>query len=254
MAAPLPDITHAELEHIVLALQTADHTLIEELEAATREIAGESEPTLISPESQLCEVEVRARLTKLLADRLLANDHTVELITQADFVVILRQALEVAMANELAEFDAEDCEELGPFIEAHAQAAWLVAEAALRQDDNPYEELWRRVAIVRELAAQYNISPAELTLVPEYQDEIARRATSPNRLRKLVTAFTQPYLSGDMLRATMAGLPAEVRPSNEEVAEMLAKNQGLRDRHRAIIETWLEHTIARVWSSSATAP
>ncbi len=184
-------LTVAELKSLIFARFSAEQRKLDKLGTRIRqqlgiEIQGEK------PEDAVIDNKLMDWLSDLFAHRLKQNMCTTPLLSSQDYVPFVSLLIEIYGGDEL---DGRERKRLEKFAKTMFENIVKKARAMMPSDKNLYEEYWRWVTTVLDLAAERGISPTELLALENATDEIMRRMFT----KKEFIAFSKRWAANDLM-------------------------------------------------------
>lgn len=249
-------LTATELKSLLMVRFNSEQSKQTKLQARLQRELGnevqEKKPEVIAIENKFADW-----ISDMLARRLKQNRRTTPLLSSRDFVRFVPSMINEIAKVENDELEAEDRKMLEKFMKAMFGKIFEMVHAMVPPRKNPYEEYWRWVTTVLDLASERGILPTELLALESATDEITRRmftkkqfvAISRRGVNKFVDAdvlkkmFVQPML--DMV----AGADEEERRELEQEieAEVMPKLRELVEKSKVFLNNWIGEEVERIY-------
>jgi hypothetical protein len=198
----------------------------------------------------------------LLARRLKQNRRTTPLISSREFT-----RFSISLINELVkgsggELEAEERKMLDNLIKTLFEKVYEAVSATVLPRKNVYDEYWRWVTTVLDLAAERSIQPTEVLAVEERADEITRRMFTKRQFVSLFKKSKKRFLEADLIKKQFFQPMLDVLTEDDEEGrreleqeletKVMPQLRKTMLAFRLAIDTWCREEVERIYAVSAT--
>lgn len=259
-------LTMVELKSLLFARFNAEQSKQAKLQARLQlELHNEVQEE--KPEAIAIKNKLTDWISDILARRLKRNRRTTPLLSSRDFIRFVPLVINEIAKAEGDELEAEERKMFEKFIKAISENIFeMVVHAMVPPCNNPYEEYWRWVTTVLNLAAERGILPTKLLALEEATDEITRRmftkkqfvVLSKKAMNKLVDAdvlkkfIVQTMLDMQTVRRLLSDdLEKERRELEQELeAELMPQLREAVEKAKVVINVWLGEEVKRIYAAA----
>ena len=250
-------LTVAELKSLLLARFNAEQNKQGKLKARIQQTLGnkvqEEKQEVIAIKNKLSDW-----ISDVLARRLQQNQRTTPLLSSLDFVELVPWMINEIMKTEGDGLKAEERKMLEKFMKAMLENIFEMVHAMVPPGKNPYDEYWRWVTTVLDLAAERRIMPTELLALDEnaIDDEITRRIFTKEQFVALSEKSANKFMDADvfkkiiiqpMLDMVPEGNEKERRELEQELeTQLMPQLRETVEESKVVINTWLGEEVERI--------
>lgn len=247
-------LTVTELKSLLLARFNAEQGKQTELhERLQRELGNEVQEE--KPEALAIKNKLVDWISDTLARHLKRNRRTTPLLSSRDFVRFVS-----SMIDEIAKVEGDDeleVEERKMFEKFMRAVIFEIVHAMVPPRKNLYEEYWRWVTTVLDLAAERGILPTELLALENATDEITRRMFTKKQFVALSKRAVNKFVDADVLKEIviqpmldMLGTEADEEERRELEQEFEAELREAVEKSKVVISTWLGEEVERIYATA----
>ena len=244
-------LTVAELKDLLFARLTAEQARQQKLQARCCPQSGAN----TRAEKQEDSVITRAfanRISDVLARRLKLNRRATPLISSRDFT---------QLAEDIARFEGEklgagERKMLKGLMTTIVENIDDVIRSIAPRRKNPYEQCWRWVEIVLEVAADRGVQPAKLFAIEEANDEITRRMLSRKQFVSLSRKAMEKFMDANVLmdiiiRPVLAGFAeGEEKERHELERHIMPQLRKLVKKSKSLVAAWVKEETNRIYPAA----
>jgi hypothetical protein len=200
------------------------------------------------------------RISDVLARRLKRNRRTTPLLSSRDLVRFVPSILNEIEKMDGHELDAESRKMLEKFMRSRLEGLFEFVHIMVPPRKNPYEEYWRWVMTVLDLATERGILPTELLALEEETDEIMRRMFVKKQFvtlsKKAVNKFTDADILMKIIVQPMLDMVAEddeeqrSELKQELEAELMPQLRETVEKSKVVMNTWLKEEVERIYRAA----
>lgn len=253
-------LTVVELKSLLLARFNAEQGKMAGLQVRLQQelgnVAQTMEPELIAFNNKLAE-----QIYDLIARRLKRNRRTTPLISSRDFVRLVPFMIDEITKIEDGELGAEDRKKFEKYVKAVSENALEMVYAMVPPRKNLYEEYWRWVTTVLDLAAERGILPTELLALENAIDDITRRMFTKKQFVALSSRLVNKFWDADvfkksiiqpMLECLVPGADEEERREQEQEleTELMPQLRKIVEKTRVVIKAWIGEEAKRIYAAA----
>lgn len=253
-------LTVAELKSLLLARLNAEQRQQAKLQVRLQRELGnevqEEKPEVVAIMNKLTDL-----ISDVLARRLKHDLRTTPLLSSQDFVQFIPSMVNEIVKARGDELEAEDRKMLEKCIKATLENISEMACTMVPPCTNPYEEYWRWVTTVLDLASERGIPPTELLALERTTDEITRRIVTKEqfvaRFNRAMTKFTdidvlkkmivQPILD---IVATEAGEEERREFEQQLEAELMPQLRETIEKTKVVINAYFGEEVERIYAAT----
>ncbi|TRZ81668.1 hypothetical protein D4R86_02340 [bacterium] len=251
-------LTVAELKSLLLARFNVEQSKQAKLQVRLYQALGnevqEEKPEVIAIKNKFAD-----QISDVLARRLKQNRRTTPLLSYRDFVRFVPSIINEIVKAEGDELETEERKMFEKLTKAMLKNILEMVYAMVPSRKNPYEEYWRWVTTVLNLATERGILPTKLLTLEEMTDEITRRiftkkqfiALSKKAVKKFVDIdvlkkiFVQPML--DMIATD--GDEEDRRELEQELeTKLMPQLRENVEKSKVVINVWLSEEVERIYA------
>lgn len=248
--------TVEELKALLIARFNAERSEQVELQARLQQELGNE---VREEESEVVTIanEVADQIFGVLARRLKRNRRTTPLLSSRGFVRLIPLVI-----NEIAEAvgiepEAEERKVLEKFMKTIFEYIFETMHAMVPPGKDLYEEYWRWVTTVLDLAAERDIPPTELLALESVIDEVTRRMFTKEQFVALFERAAVKFIDVDVLRGIvqpmldMVAIEAteeERRELEERKTELEPRFRETVEKSRVIVNAWFGEKVERIYA------
>jgi hypothetical protein len=252
-------LAESELKLLVAARFVADQRDQKKLaELIKRELGQEAEKE--DPNMFKVNAWIFDKICGVIAQRLSQDQHTVPLLSSEDISPFIPFAVDELMSGKSGKLDPETRKIGERFMTVGLQNILALAQAVPPGSD-PYDEYWRWINAVLDLAEKNSVWPLAFLELKNATDQVTRSmyereqfiVTTRTRMSKLVDAdalkqaILQPMLD---IIAEQFG-EEEGREAEKEVeALFMPQLRTMIERTKTIVETWLNEEADRIYPAT----
>ncbi len=177
MANPMPQLPFEEVRDLLIlrceVASTVSNEIIESL-CKTRYLNGGDSVDGIYPPT-------RDRASALVAQRLVADDRSIELLSSDEVADIIRDCFDQLLWDTHSG-PMDDLSDEVALADASFEV-WEVFQVIFLGKGDPYDHAWHQVATMHHVVAQHETTPArQLLKEPAVRDDLIRATSSPNQV------------------------------------------------------------------------
>jgi len=253
-------LTKAELEQLLFVRFQAEQSKQVKLQARLLQELGHE-----VDEEKPSDVEIKniiARwVSKMLAHRLKQNRRTAPLFSSQDFSRFVSSIFEEPTKTKNNTLNADDLKTLKELIKPTFNNILEMVYVVMPLHKNPYEEYWRWVNAVIDVATnEYDIPPTELPMRENATDEVTRRMFSRGQFIKINERTMHKLNNADVLKEIliqqMLGSLASLL-NQSELCEMkdhlkvqiMPRLRKFIKATEVVINAWLKEEVNRIYLS-----
>ena len=253
-------LTVAELKALFVVRFGADQSKQNKLKARLQQEFGEDvqEKNL---EDLVIQDKIVDWISDVLARRLKRNRRTTPLISSRDFAQFIRFMISEIESAEGYELEAEEREMFKKFMKTMLENVVEAVHAMVPRRKNAYDESWRWVTTVLDLAVERDILPTELLLLESATDEITRRMFTKRQFVALYNKGVNKFMDVDVLKKIIiqpmfdlvaADADEEERNELEQEfeAELMPQLRERVEKSKVIVNAWFGEEVARIYTAA----
>jgi len=252
-------LAESELKLLVAARFIADHRDQKKLsELIKRELGQEAEkedPNMIAVNAWIFD-----KISGIVAQHLSQNQHTVPLLSSEDIVPFIPFAVDELMSGKSSKLDPETRKIGERFMTVGLQNILAMA-LAVPPGSDPYDEYWRWINAVLDLAEKNSVWPLAFLELKNATDQVTRSmyereqfiTTTRARMSKLVDAdAVKQAILQPMFDLIGEQFGEEERLEAEKEAETLFMPQirTMIERTKTIVDAWLNEEADRIYPAA----
>ena len=253
-------LTVVELKSLLLARFNAEQGKQVKLQARLQQELGnevqEEKPEVVAIKNKFADW-----ISDVLARRLKQNRRTTPLLSSRDFVKFVPSTINEIAKIEGDELEVEERKMFEKFMKSMFENIFEMVHAMVPPRKNPYEEYWRWVTTVLNLAAERGILPTELLALEGATDEITRRMFTKKQFVALSKWAVNKFMDADVLKKNivqpmldMVAADAdeeERRELEQEIeAEAMPQLRETVEKSRVVINAWLGEEVERIYAAA----
>lgn len=250
-------LTVAELKSLILAGFNADHIRQAKLQARLQQELGnkiqEEDPKTIAINNKLMD-----EICSILARRLKQNRRTTPLLSPRDIVKFASLMINEIVETEGEELKVEDRKKLDKYIKGVFENILDMVHPIVPSRKNSYDEYWRWITTVLNLAAERGILSTELLALEEATDEITRRMFTKKQLIALFKRAENKSMDADALKKIIINPMLDVFAEGDEEelrelgqaleAKLMPQLRETVEKSKVIIGIWLGEEVERIYT------
>ncbi|MBI2635106.1 MAG: hypothetical protein HYW79_01000 [Parcubacteria group bacterium] len=247
-------MTVAELKSLLLARFNAEQSKQMKFQVRLQQELG-NEVQEEKPEAIAIKNKFADWISDVLARRLKQNRRTTPLLSSRDFVRFVPSMINEIARTEGVELEAEERKMLEKLM---FENIFEMVHAMVPPRKNPYEEYWRWVTTVLDLAAERGILPTELLALENATDEITRRMLTKKQFVALSKKAMNKFMDADVLKRIIVqpmldmvaeGDEDEQRELEQELeAELMPQLREVVEKSKLVINIWLGEEVERIYA------
>lgn len=247
-------VTVAEIKSLLIARFNAEQGRQKKIQMKLQRDLG-SEIQEERPEVVMIRNKFADKISDIIARRLKQNRRTIPLISSQDFIRFIPSIINEIMGNEL---ESEERKMFGKFMEAMFENIFEMVHVMVPPNKNLYDEYWRWITTVIDLATERDIIPTELFALEEMTDEITRRMFTRKQFITLSKKAVNKFMDVDALKKIIIQPMLDMvstEADNEERCELEQKFESelmpqLHDRInkiKVVVNTFLGKEVERIY-------
>lgn len=217
-------------------------------------VVQEEKPELIVIKNKFADL-----ISGVLARRLRRNRRTTPLFSSRDFTRLVPSMISEIAKVEGNEFNAESRKMFENVMKVMFKGIFKIAHAMVPPRKNHYEEYWRWITIVFDLAAEHGILPTEFLALEGAADEITRRMFTKKQFVALSKRAMSRLMDVDSLKKTIIqpmllamlaeGDEEERRELEQEFeAELMPQLREIAEKSNVVINAWINEEVGRIYA------
>ena len=254
-------LTEAQLKVLLIARFNAEKISQRKLQVRLQQELGnevqEEDPIAIAIERKITDW-----ISGVLARRLKRNQHATPLLSSQDFAHIAPSLVKEIADIEDDELNPEERKMLEDFsIKMFKNILEMMVYAMVPPRFDPYDEYWRWVSTVHDIAAERKIQPTELFTLEGTTDEITRRMFSKKQFislsKRAIKKFADPKVLMEIFLRPILDMFAPQANEDEQLvferqlkAEIMPKLRDTVEKSKVIINTFLDEEAKRIYAVS----
>jgi len=252
-------LTVAELKSLLVARFKVERATQAKLQERLRQALG-NEVQEEKPEITAVRNKFVDSLLDVLARRLKSNWCTAPLLSYQDFVEFVPSLIDEITKAEGVELEAENRKKLEKVLKAMFENVCELVHTRVLPGKNLYDEYWRWIMIVLDLAAECGILPTELLALEDAADEISRRMFTKEQFVTLTNKANHLLMDADVMKKLILqpildmlseGDEGERRELEQELgAEIMPLVREIAEKSKAVINIWLGEEVERIYGAA----
>ena len=251
-------LTTAKLKSLLLARFSMEQSRHARLSARLKQELGnelrEEKPGVVALKNKLADW-----ISDVLARRLQQSGRTTSLLSSRDFAKFASLMVNEIEKDEGDELAGEERKTLEKFMRAVFENVFEMVHAMVPPRENLYEEYWRWVTTVLDLAAERGILTSEFLALGIATDEITRRMFTKKQFVALSKRAVRKSMDSEVLKRTILQPMLDmVAEGNEEVrlgleqeleAEIMPQLRETVEKSKVVFNAWLGEEAERIYAA-----
>jgi len=255
------DIMVEELKQLLIAYFNYNQLRRVEMQKRLQQSLGEE---IKKENSKVLAIEenLKGWMADIIAKRLKRNRRNVTLLSSRDFNKIIPDLLENFEKVEGEELDNKERKMFTKFMKLVFGNIFEILYSIIPENENPYDEYWRWVRTVVDLANERGISLMEIISNKENADEVTRRMFTLDQFVVLSKRTINKFVDSDAIKKTIiqpilvldiiSELDEEERKEIEKELEeeVMPQLREIMGKAKVFLNTILEEEVMRIYSAS----
>ena len=252
-------LTVTELKSLILARFNADKSKQVKLQVRLQQEFG-NEVEEKKPEDIAIENKFADLTSGVLARRLKRNRRATPLLSSRDFVRFVLPMISEIEKKEGNQLEVEERKMLEKLVKTMFENLSEIMYTMIPPRKNIYEEYWRWVTTVLDLAAERGVLPIELLTLEEATDEITRRMFTKRQFIALCKRTLNKFMDADVLKKSIIqpildmvaeGDEEERRELEKEIeVEIMPQLRENVEKSKAVINTFFGEEAKRIYATA----
>ena len=252
-------LTVIELKSLILARFNADKSKQVKLQVRLQQEFG-NEVEEKKPEDIAIENKFADLTSGVLARRLKRNRRATPLLSSRDFVRFVLPMISEIAKKEGNQLEVEERKMLEKLVKTMFENLSEKMYTMIPPRKNIYEEYWRWVTTVLDLAAERGVLPIELLTLEEATDEITRRMFTKRQFIALCKRTLNKFMDADVLKKSIIqpildmvaeGDEEERRELEKEIeVEIMPQLRENVEKSKAVINTFFGEEAKRIYATA----
>lgn len=253
-------LTVAELKSLLLAGFNAEQSKEAKLQVRLQQELGneaqEEKPEVVAIKNKLADW-----IFDTLARRLKQNRRATPLLSSRDLVRFIPSIIDEIAKAKGDELNVEKRKMFEKLIKAMFENVFEMMHAMVPPRKNLYEECWRWVTTVLDLATERGIPPIELLALESATDEITRRMYTKKQFVALSKRAVNKFMDVDALKKIIVQpiLDRLGTKANEEErrelehkleAKLMPRLRDTVEKSKVVINAWLGEEVERIYGTA----